>query len=79
MTLKPLEEIITKKGQWHYESWIDNIRMRAWVWWSSKKENNNLEFVLETLSFPYLFENFIYILYSQGIPMENISFEDDID
>lgn len=79
MTSKTLDEIINTNGQWHYESWIDNIKMRAWVWWSSKKEKDNLEFVLETLSFPYLFESFIYILYSQGIPMENISFEDDID
>lgn len=79
MTSKSLDEIMKTKGQWHFESWIDNMRMRAWVWWSSKKDGDNLEFVLETLSFPYLFETFNYILYSQGVPIENISFEDDID
>ena len=81
MTLKSSADRDKDDNLWHYESWIDNMRMRAWLWWSSKKSENekDLEFVLETLSIPYLFESFLYILYSQGVPMENISVEDDID
>ncbi|QFG54460.1 hypothetical protein [Chryseobacterium sp.] len=79
MTLKSSDDRDKDNNLWHYESWVDNIRMRAWVWWSSKKTGKDLEFVLETLSIPYLFESFIYILYSQGVSMENISFIDDID
>jgi hypothetical protein len=78
MTLKSLEEIMKVKGQWHFESWIANIKDRAWLWYSSKIEKNSLEFVLETLSIPYLFSTFVYILYSQGIPMENIIVKDGI-
>lgn len=79
MTLKSSDDRDKDDNLWHYESWVDNMRMRAWVWWSSKKNGNDLEFVLETLSIPYLFENFIYILYSQGVLIENISVIDDID
>lgn len=79
MTLKTMEEIMKVKGQWHFESWIANIKDRAWVWYSSKVEKNSLEFILETLSIPYLHSTFVYILYSQGIPMENISILDDME
>jgi len=77
MTLKSLNEIMESKGQWHYESWIDNMRMRSWVWWSSKKQGNDLIFVLETLDIPYLYGTFLYILYSQGIAMKDIIVEDE--
>lgn len=79
MTLKSSTDRDKDDNLWHYESWIDNMRMRAWVWWSSKKSGDDLEFVLETLSIPYLFEGFLYILYSQGVPIENIISVDDID
>lgn len=78
MTSKSLEEIMKTDGQWHYESWIDNIRMRAWVWWSSKVEEESLYIVLEALSMPYLHDSLKYILHSQGIPMENIYDRDDV-
>jgi len=78
MTLKSLEEIMKINGQWHFESWIANIKDRAWLWYSSKVDKDDLVFVLETLSIPYLFSTFIYILYSQGIPMENIVVKDDV-
>ncbi len=79
MTLKTSEDRDKDHNLWHFESWVDNMRMRAWVWWSSKKNGDDLSFVLETLSIPYLYSPFIYILYSQGISMEDISIEDDID
>ncbi len=78
MTLKSLDEIMKTRGQWHFESWIANVKDRAWLWYSSKLEKDSLQFVLETLSIPYLFETFVYILYSQGIPLENITVIDDV-
>lgn len=78
MTSKSLEYIMKTKGQWHFESWVANIKDRAWLWYSSKVENDRVEFVLETLSIPYLFSTFVYIIYSQGIPMKNIIIKDDV-
>ena len=77
MTSKTTEDRDKDDNLWHYESWIDNIRQRVWLWYSSKIEKDTLEFVLEVVSYPYLHYTFIYILYSQGIPMDNISVTED--
>ena len=77
MTLKTDNDLDTDDDLWHYESWIDNMRMRSWVWWSSKKQGNDLIFVLETLDIPYLYETFLYVLYSQGVAMNDIIVEDE--
>ncbi len=79
MVLKTSKDRDEDLNLYHFESWVANVKDRAWVWWSSKVDGNNLEFVLETLSIPYLYSTFVYILYSQGVPMGNISIEDDID
>ncbi|NMH28449.1 hypothetical protein [Flavobacterium silvaticum] len=79
MTDKSLEEIMKTKGQWHFESWISNIKDRAWIWHSSKIEERGIKFVLETLSYPYLQGTFLYILFSQGISMAHIEVIDDLE
>ncbi len=78
MTSKTIEDIMKTKGQWHYESWVDNIRQRFWLWYSSKIEKDTLTFVLEAVSIPFLHDSFIYILYSQGVPMAGIDVRDDV-
>jgi hypothetical protein len=78
MVLRSAEDRDKNKDLWHFESWIDNIRQRFWVYWSSKADKNSIQFVLEAVSIPYLHDTFVNILYSQGIPMKNISVEDDI-
>lgn len=78
MTSKSLEEIMETPGQWHYESWIDNVRMRCWLWYSSKVENDGITIVLEPVSIPYLHDTLLYILYSQGVKMEDITVDDYI-
>lgn len=78
MTNKSLEDIMKTKGQWHFESWVESMYHRAWVWWSSKIEKDEIIIVLETLNIPYLFEQFLYIFYAQGISMDNIKVVDDI-
>jgi len=78
MTNKTSEDRDKDDDLWHYESWIDNIRQRFWLWYSSKIEKDTLTFVFEAVSIPYLHDSFIYILYSQGIPMENIEVRDDV-
>jgi hypothetical protein len=78
MVLRSTEERDKNKDLWHFESWLDNIRQRFWVYWSSKVEKNSIKFVLEAVSIPYLYDTFINIIYSQGIPINNISAEDDI-
>lgn len=55
MTLKSLDEIMKTQGQWHYESWVANIKDRAWLWYSSKIEKDSIQIVLEALSIPYLY------------------------
>lgn len=78
MTLKTSSDRDKDENLWHYESWINNIKQRFWLWYSSKTEKDTLKFVLEAVSIPYLHDSFIYILYSQGIPMENIEVKDDV-
>lgn len=78
MTLKSLDEIMKTQGQWHYESWVANIKDRAWLWYSSKIEKDSIQIVLEALSIPYLYDSLLYTFYSQGVPMENIDVKDDV-
>lgn len=78
MTLKSIDEIMNIDGQWHFESWIESMYHRAWEWYSSKIEGNNIIIVLSLLNIPYIYEQLLYVFYSQGIPMKNISDEDDI-
>ncbi|OPC01935.1 hypothetical protein BAS10_18500 [Elizabethkingia meningoseptica] len=78
MTEKSIEKIMKTKGQWHYESWIESMYHRAWEWYSSKVEGNTITIVLKMLNLPYIFEQFLYIFYSQGIPMDSITDVDDI-
>lgn len=78
MTLKSLDEIMKTQGQWHYESWVANIKDRAWLWYSSKVEKESIQIVLEALSVPYLYDSLLYTFYSQGVPMENIDVKDDV-
>ena len=77
MILKKAKDRDKDKNLYHYESWIANIKERSWIWWSSKKQGNDLIFVLETLDIPYLYGTFLYILYSQGIAMKDIIVEDE--
>ncbi|MET3034803.1 hypothetical protein ABXT08_01755 [Chryseobacterium sp. NRRL B-14859] len=78
MTNKTLDEIMSQDGQWHFESWIESMYHRAWEWYSSKIEGNTIIIVLNLLSVPYVFEQFLYIFYSQGISMKNMTSEDDL-
>ncbi|WP_293915852.1 MULTISPECIES: hypothetical protein [unclassified Sphingobacterium] len=78
MTQKSIETIMKTKGQWHYESWIESMYHRAWEWYSSKIEGSTITIVLKMLNLPYIFEQFLYIFYSQGVPMSNITDKDDI-
>ena len=78
MTDKSDEDLDNDDDQWHYESWVDNIRQRSWVWWSSKIEKDNITIVLDVLDMPYLHDSLKYVFYAQGIPMSNITDEDDI-
>lgn len=72
------EELDNDVNQWHYESWVDNIKQRSWVWWSSKIEKDTITIVLDVLDMPYLHDSLKYVFYAQGIPMSNITDEDDI-
>lgn len=78
MTDKSEEDLDNDDDQWHYESWVDNIRQRSWVWWSSKIEKDTVTIVLDVLDMPYLHDSLKYVFYAQGIPMSNITDEDDI-
>lgn len=78
MTLKKPLDRDKDENLWHFESWIDNIKMRQWLWYSSKADKDSITIVLEALSIPYLFDSLVYTLYSQGIPIENIDVKDDV-
>lgn len=78
MTDKSDEDLDNDDDQWHYESWVDNIRQRSWVWWSSKIEKDTITIVLDVLDMPYLHDSLKYVFYAQRIPMSNITDEDDI-
>lgn len=78
MTSKSSKDRDNDKNLWHFESWIESMANRAWVWWSSNIENKKIIIVFETLNIPYIFEQFLFLFYSQGIPMSEISVTDDI-
>ncbi|OPC08672.1 hypothetical protein BAY01_14705 [Elizabethkingia miricola] len=78
MTLKSEKDRDNDENLWHYESWIESMYHRAWEWYSSKIEGNTITIVLKMLNLPYIFEQFLYIFYSQGVPMSNITDKDDI-
>lgn len=31
-----LDEIVADESLWHFQSWLDAMRLRGWEWWSSK-------------------------------------------
>lgn len=78
MILKSEKDRDNDEYLWHFESWIESVYHRAWVWWSSKIEENSITIVLETLNIPYLFESLLYVFYAQGISMESMKVVDDI-
>ncbi len=78
MALKSSSDRDKDDNLWHFESWIESMYNRAWEWYSSKIEGNSIVIVLSLLNIPYIFEQFLYIFYSQGVPMKNISSEDDL-
>lgn len=78
MTSKSSEDRDNDDYQWHFESWIESMYHRAWEWYSCKIEGDNIIITLKMLNIPYIFEQFLYIFYSQGIEMSNITSEDDI-
>lgn len=78
MVLKTDEELLADEHQWHFESWVESMYHRGWVWWSSEIDKSTLTITLEALNLPYIFEQFLYIFYAQGIDMKNISSFDDV-
>ena len=78
MILKSFSDRDKDDNLWHFESWIESMYHRAWEWYSSKIEGNSIIIVLNLLNIPYVFEQFLYIFYSQGIPMKNMTSEDDL-
>lgn len=49
---------------WHYGSWLNSIKYRNWVWFSSKysKIDAKASIVLITIDFPYIIECFEYVI-----------------
>lgn len=78
MTLKTSEDRDNDEHLWHFESWIESMYHRAWEWYSSSVKENELEIVLKLLNIPFVFEQFLYIFYAQGIPMSSIVSNDDV-
>jgi hypothetical protein len=77
MTLKTSKDRDNDENLWHFESWLSNTKSRFWIWHSSKTEKDAIKIVLEAISVPYLHDTLLYVLYSQGIAMENIDVKDD--
>lgn len=78
MTLKTDKELDEDDNQWHYESWVESMYHRAWEWYSSKIDGDKIIIVLKMLNLPYIYEQFLYIFYAQGISMSSMSDVDDI-
>lgn len=78
MTLKTSEDRDRDDNLWHFESWIESMYHRAWEWYSSKTSDSSIEITIKLLNIPFIFEQFLYIFYAQGIPMDKMSDKDDI-
>ena len=76
MVNKSLKEIEADENLWHFGSWIDAIQQRGWTWWSSQVEESRFIVYLETLTYPYNIDPFVYIIYSTGIKRKNIIIEE---
>lgn len=51
---RSLEEILADESLWHFESWLDAMRLRGWEWWSSKlKDEATWEVSLAAFEWPY--------------------------
>ena len=76
MINRKITEIKANENLWHFGSWIDAIKQRGWKWWSSCVKQNSFDIYLESLTYPYNIDPFIYIVYSTGIEREDITIDE---
>lgn len=49
-----LDEILADESLWHFESWVEAMRLRGWEWWSSKLEDDGTwKVFLMAFEWPY--------------------------
>ena len=49
-----LDEILADESLWHFESWLEAMRLRGWEWWSSKLEDEvTWKVFLTAFEWPY--------------------------
>lgn len=51
---------------WHFGSWLDAMKLRNWIWFSSLKTENEIVINIETFNFPYIIEPLEYLIRSTG-------------
>lgn len=66
-----LSDVLKSDDLWHFESWVDAIRNRGWLWHSSLKNEKIITIILDVQSFPYHIEAFEFLLYYLGIEKNN--------
>lgn len=76
MVSRSLKEIKVNENLWHFGSWIDAIQQRGWKWWSSITTKDGFSVYLESLTYPYNIDPFIYVIYSTGVERKNIIIEE---
>lgn len=78
MTSKSTEDRDKDANLWHFESWLESMYHRGWVWWSSEITENSIVIMLKALAIPYVFEQLLFTIYGQGISLNNVSVNDDV-
>lgn len=51
---------------WEFESWIDAIYVREWLWWGHRRSGSRLEIYLLLMSWPASLEAFEHIVKAAG-------------
>jgi len=66
------EELLNNNQLWHFGSWIDAVKQRGWKWWSKVELEGKTMIYLDTSTYPYNVDPFIYMLYTIGIEIDSI-------
>jgi hypothetical protein len=73
-----IEYIKKDERIWDYGSWLDAMKWRGWIWYSSNLTKDGFEIVLEPQILPYSVNPLEYVLYESGIDFENIIFTEHL-
>lgn len=72
-----VQKIIESNGRlWDYGSWLDAMKYRGWLWYSSELKPLELKIILEPYTYPFSVNPFEYLLLESGVNEGEIRYKD---